>query len=176
MLQNFGAGIAAGFMESLFITPFEVLKTNLQTTKETHLVNVFKNIYKEKGINGLYKGFSPTCFRQSVNQAFNFSIYYKLRKYMVKEDDIKPTLYQIILPSLLSSSIGPIITQPFDIIKTRFQTPSYNYKSVGDAFFRIYKEEGLRAFFKGLGLRIIRVGGGQIIVFSVVEKLTYYLK
>jgi hypothetical protein len=94
IIQNFGAGIAAGFTESLFITPFELVKTNLQTTKNKDASKVIKEIYYQKGINGLYRGFSTTAIRQCTNQAFNFSIYYKLRHAFIAENE-KPSIKKI---------------------------------------------------------------------------------
>ena len=35
-IKNFGAGLTAGFMESLLITPFELVKTNLQTSNNKY--------------------------------------------------------------------------------------------------------------------------------------------
>ena len=48
MYQNFLAGIGAGFVESLFITPFELVKTNLQTTHNKSPMLVVKNLYNNK--------------------------------------------------------------------------------------------------------------------------------
>jgi hypothetical protein len=73
--RNFSAGIVSGFTESMFITPFELIKTNLQTTKNISPLNVAKDIYKTNGIKGLYRGFATTFVRQGINQSFNFSVY-----------------------------------------------------------------------------------------------------
>jgi solute carrier family 25 citrate transporter 1 len=171
-VQNFGAGVVAGISEASFITPFELIKTNLQTTQNKKPVEVIKNLYNANGIKGLYRGFSSTCIRQSTNQAFNFSVYYKLREFFVKENE-KPSMYKIILSSLFSSSIGPILTSPVDTIKTRFMNPHFKYKNVLEAFRDILKNEGFSAFYKGLGFRLMRVSGGQVICFSVVEHLMH---
>ena len=173
VFQNFAAGIGAGFTESLFITPFELIKTNLQTTQNKKATLVIKNLYNEKGISGLYRGFSTTAIRQCTNQAFNFSIYYKLRSSFIKEDE-KPNILKIITSSLFSSSIGPILTSPIDTIKTRFMNPKYKYNSVYGAIKDIFKNEGVNAFYKGIGFRLLRVCGGQAITFCVVENLLYY--
>ena len=98
MKRNFMAGIGAGFTESLFITPFELIKTNLQTTQNKKPITVINNLYKEKGIKGLYRGFSSTAMRQCTNQAFNFSIYYKLREFFTKEGE-KPNIFKIVFSS-----------------------------------------------------------------------------
>lgn len=173
IVQNFAAGIGAGIVESLFITPFELVKTNLQTTQNKSPLEVIKKLYNTNGIRGLYRGYSSTCIRQSTNQAFNFSVYYKLRNFFIKENE-KPNIFKIVFATLLSSSIGPILTSPIDTIKTRFMNPKYNYKSVFEAIKDIIKNEGISSFYKGLGFRLIRVSGGQVITFCVVENLLYY--
>ena len=173
IIRNFGAGICAGFTESLFITPFELIKTNLQTTENKNPVIVTKNLYNNGGIKGLYRGFSTTAIRQSTNQAFNFSIYYKLRSLFIKENE-KPNIIKIVASSLFSSSIGPILTSPIDTIKTRFMNPKYKYTHLLEAFKDVKKEQGIKGFYNGIGFRLLRVCGGQAITFCVVENLLYY--
>ena len=173
MLQNFGAGICAGFVESLFITPFELVKTNLQTTKNKYPISVIKDLYSSNGIKGLYRGFSTTCIRQSTNQAFNFSVYYKLRQLFLEKNK-KPDMIKIAFISLFSSSIGPLLTSPIDTIKTRFMNPKYKYNNIIEAFKDIKKNEGIKGFYNGINFRLVRVCGGQIITFLVVENLLYY--
>ena len=176
MLHNFAAGIGAGFTESLFITPFELVKTNLQTTKNDRPLSVIKNLYQTGGgIKGLYRGFLSTAIRQSTNQAFNFSIYYKLRQFFIKENE-KPSILKIIFSTMISSSIGPILTSPIDTVKTRFMNPKYNYKNIMEAVRDITRNEGILSFYNGIGFRLIRVCGGQMITFCVVENLMYYTK
>lgn len=172
-IRNFYAGSCAGFIESLFITPFELVKTNLQTTKNKRPICVIKNLYNNKGILGLYRGLSTTVIRQCTNQGFNFSIYYKLRKLHVKEGEI-PNILKIITMTLFSSSVGPILTSPIDTIKTRFMNPNYKYNNLIEAFVDIKTREGVKGFYNGIVFRLLRVCGGQAITFCVVENLLYY--
>ena len=174
-IKNFGAGLTAGFMESLLITPFELVKTNLQTSNNKYPLLVVKNIYKQNGISGLYKGFVSTASRQCINQSFNFTVYYKLRNKFIFEKE-KPSILKIAGSALISSSIGPIINNPFDVVKTRYQNPNYNYPSIKYAFNDIIKNEGVGMLWKGIELRLFRVCGGQVITFSVIEYLTYKFK
>ena len=54
--KNFGAGMAAGFVESLFITPFELIKTNLQTRDSiADPISAIRRVRFEKGIKGMYR-------------------------------------------------------------------------------------------------------------------------
>lgn len=173
MLINFRAGLMAGVTESMFITPFELIKTNLQTTQNKKPLLVIKSLYNDKGIKGLYRGFTSTCIRQSINQGFNFSIYYKLKKLFMEKNE-KPNIFKIAFFTLFSSSIGPIITSPIDTVKTRFMNPRYKYKNILEAFGDITKSEGVKGFYNGITFRLMRVCGGQIITFCVIENLMYY--
>ena len=92
------------------------------------------------------------------------------------KDDKKPNILKIAMSSLISSSIGPILNNPFDVIKTRYMNPKYNYKSIISAVNDIVKNDGFKYLFKGLGLRLFRVAGGQVIIFTTVENLMYYTK
>lgn len=170
---NFIAGILSGISESLFITPFELIKTNLQTTDNKSSLKIIYGKYSKDGLRSLYRGFYPTCLRQSINQAFNFSVYYELKQ-LIMSNDTKPNILKIAFASIISSSIGPILNNPFDVIKTRYMNPKYSYKSINCAYTDIVKNEGFAFLFNGLGLRIFRVSLGQAIIFVTVENLLYY--
>jgi solute carrier family 25 (mitochondrial citrate transporter), member 1 len=174
-LRNFCAGGFAGISESTFITPFELIKTNLQTTKQKNPLIAVKNIYNQGGIKNLYRGFGTTCIRQSMNQALNFTVYQEIRKKIIKENE-RPNIFKVMTAGFFSGSLGPILNNPFDVIKTRYMNPKYNkeYDSIVDAGRKIIKYEGISTLYKGLGLRIIRVAGGQGIVFYTVESLMYH--
>lgn len=59
----------------------------------------------------------------------------------------------MIVSGALSGGIAAGITSPLDIVKTRLQVESKftenAYKNAFDAFARIAREEGLRAFVQG---------------------------
>jgi hypothetical protein len=52
--------------------------------------------------------------------------------------------------------------------------PKYNYKNILEAFRDIMQNEGTKAFYKGIDVRLMRVCGGQAVTFCVVENLLYY--
>ena len=173
--KNFRAGVAAGLTESLFITPFELVKTNLQTTNNSKPISVINDIVKKNGFKGLYKGFFSTATRQTINQGFNFSTYYKLKTLFFDKNE-SPNPLKIAMCAMISSSIGPIISNPFDVVKTRYQNPKYNYISIKEAFSDIIYNEGIKKLWNGIYLRLFRVCGGQVITFYVIENLNYYVK
>ena len=174
--KNIAAGVAAGFVESLFITPFELVKTNLQVRDSlSDPLTAVNRIRGQTGNFGLYRGFSTTCFRQCINQGTNFSLYTYLREYTKSDNNKAPSVFKTAGISFVSSSIGPLLNNPFDVAKTRYQNPKYNgvYSSTLNCLTTIYNQEGLGSLYKGIYLRIFRVSGGQIIIFNVIEQLSY---
>lgn len=173
--SNLIAGIGAGIIESTFITPFELIKTNLQTRDSlTDPLKAIKRVTNNNGIFGLYRGYTFTCFRQGINQGSNFTVYMMIRNKIINKDE-KPNLFKVAMAAMISGSVGPILNNPFDVVKTRYMNPTYNntYNGMFDSFRSIVKNEGYATLWKGIGLRIFRVGGGQAVTFSVIEYLTY---
>lgn len=74
---GFGAGLGAGVTEAvLIVTPFEVLKTRLQQQKGLDPaklkyrgpIDAARKIVAEEGVAAMWKGNTPTMFRQGWNQ------------------------------------------------------------------------------------------------------------
>ena len=165
--SNLMAGIGAGVLESLFVSPFELIKTHLQTTRAKNPITVVKSLYQQNGWGGIYRGWTSTVVRQSINQGSNFTVYHELRKRIMKD---RQTNEKIPTPLILaagfcSGSVGPILNNPFDIIKTRYMNPAFRYTSLVEAIKDIIIHDGLQGLYRGLPLRLFRVAGGQALVF-----------
>eukprot|EP00808_Paulinella_micropora_P012864 g77615.t1 len=186
--QNLFCGMAAGTLEALLIvTPFEVIKTRMQSQRNFAKGEVgevkYKNplqtlgrIIQREGPQGLWKGCAPTVFRQATNQASMFTAYTWLRANMWdKPDHLTPL--QSFTTGVLAAVVGPMINGPADVIKTRLMVQTIStvdadqrYKGFVDAYFRIAREEGVAALYKGMFPRLLRLAPGQGITWVVVEK------
>ncbi|KAJ3206902.1 hypothetical protein HDU67_007873 [Dinochytrium kinnereticum] len=185
----FVAGLGAGVTESmLVVTPMDVIKIRLQAQRHSMTdpldVPKYRNaphcayvMIKEEGIASLYKGVALTALRQSTNQAANFTVYQYLKKELhALQPDIGETLpaYQHLLMGFISGACGPLFNAPIDTIKTRIQkNPSTEsgWKRFVNITGGILKNEGWRAFYKGLTPRVLRVAPGQAITFMVYERV-----
>eukprot|EP00268_Persea_americana_P060458 TRINITY_DN7535_c1_g1_i9.p1 TRINITY_DN7535_c1_g1~~TRINITY_DN7535_c1_g1_i9.p1 ORF type:complete len:116 (-),score=14.56 TRINITY_DN7535_c1_g1_i9:209-556(-) len=86
----------------------------------------------------------------------------------------------IILLFRLSMSTGAItgaITTPLDVVKTRLmvQGSANQYKGIFDCVQTVVKEEGPTALLKGIGPRVLWIGIGGSIFFSVLERTKLFL-
>lgn len=194
---TFFAGLAAGVTEAVcVVTPMEVVKIRLQAQHHSLAdpldVPQYRNaphaaftVLKEEGIGAIYRGVSLTALRQGTNQAVNFSAYTEFKQML---QNLQPAYHEKELPSyqtavigLVSGAMGPLSNAPIDTIKTRLQKlpaePGQTALSrIKTITVDMFKQEGSRAFYKGITPRIMRVAPGQAVTFTMYEYLKGWLE
>ena len=186
------AGLAAGVTEAVaVVNPMEVVKIRLQaqhhsladpldTPKYRSAPHALFTVIKEEGFSTLYRGVSLTALRQGTNQAANFTAYTELKaalqRYQPEYNNSQLPSYQTTLIGLISGAVGPFSNAPIDTIKTRLQkTRAEPGQSAVTRILVIgkdmFKQEGARAFYKGITPRVMRVAPGQAVTFTVYEYL-----
>ena len=141
------AGALAGMGQVIVTNPMEIIKIQMQMQHLTklnnkNLINVIRNI----GIKNLYKGASA-CFMRDIPFSL---IYFPLYTFIKSNNPNSFSNY--LLPGMISGAISAYTVTPFDVIKTRLQTKrvdNIKYNGLYDCFIKVYKTEGLSAFFKG---------------------------
>lgn len=189
----FLAGLLAGVTEAvLVVTPMDVVKIRLQAQRHSMAdpldIPKYRNaahcaytVIREEGFGALYRGVGLTSLRQASNQAANFPTYHFLKGYLQRAQDITDLPgYQSAIIGCISGAMGPLVNNPIDIVKTRIQkTPNpeglsgwARFKDVNGS---ILKNEGWRAFYKGVTPRVLRVAPGQAVTFAVYERVSSWL-
>ena len=84
--------------------------------------------------------------------------------------------WQTSIIGLISGAMGPFSNAPIDTIKTRLQkTPAQPGETAVSRIVKIasdmWKQEGVRSFYKGITPRVMRVAPGQAVTFTVYEYL-----
>ncbi|ORX62885.1 mitochondrial carrier [Hesseltinella vesiculosa] len=187
----FMAGLMAGTTEAVMVvSPMDLIKIRLQAQRHSMAdpldIPKYRNaphaaytIIKEEGVRALYKGVTLTALRQATNQAANFTAYQEMKAWARRWQNLEELpSYQHLLLGGISGAMGPLSNAPIDTIKTRIQKSSA--KGSGWERFRmvtseIYYKEGMRAFYKGLTPRVLRVAPGQAVTFMVYEKVKSWI-
>ncbi|XP_066935090.1 mitochondrial glutamate carrier 1-like isoform X1 [Clytia hemisphaerica] len=173
------AGGLAGMCQIFITTPMEFLKIQMQVagrnaeSAQTSAVKVAVNLMRQRGIAGIYKGTGATFIRDVPFSCVYFPLFSYLNSLGYK-DGRKPHPVHSLASGLGSGVFSAVLVTPMDVIKTRLQVlkrmegePSYNGWS--DAVSKIYRNEGLSAFFKGAITRAIVVaplfGIAQMVYF-----------
>ncbi|PSR71714.1 hypothetical protein EW026_g6058 [Hermanssonia centrifuga] len=186
----FLAGLGAGTTEAVVVvTPMEVVKIRLQAQQHSladpleapryrNAGHAVYTIIREEGISTLYRGVSLTALRQATNQGANFTAYQELKKFAHNHQPELTELpsYQHMIIGLISGAMGPFSNAPIDTIKTRLQKATAEpgksaFQRIAAIAQDMWRQEGVKSFYKGITPRVLRVAPGQAIVFAVYERV-----
>lgn len=155
-----------GGISSVILQPLDLLKTRKQQKRNHNQKYHLKNDIKKSNLLDLWKGTFPSFLRTSIGSALYLTSLNSFRHIIFqfennREYNKSSTLPKIsnvgnlISASVARSSVG-FLLMPLTVIKTRFESSLYNYKTLSDAYTDIMRESGVKGFFKGFGSTILR--------------------
>jgi hypothetical protein len=147
--MEFFIGFSSSAVASSITYPVDLVKTQYQRYRlinpNMNTTTIIKNIYKQKGYFGFYRGM---LYHLSTYPIF-WSLFFSSNSYFQNKTNI-------FFGSLLASNISSIIANPLFVIKTRLQTEIMrNQSNVTNLIKNIYIHEGLRGFYKGSMMTIM---------------------
>ena len=178
-LGNMASGGAAGATSLMFVYPLDFARTRLAAdvgkagkTGEREfngLTDCLSKIFKSDGPVGLYRGFGISVVGIIFYRAAYFGMF-DTGKILLFTDFKKTNIFaQWAFAQFVTVSAG-ICSYPLDTVRRRLMMQSGRsdilYKNTFDCFYKILREEGPKAFFKGALSNIIRgTGGALVLVF-----------
>ena len=109
-------------------------------------------MYRALGRRNLGLGLTACCLRDVPFAMFYFPAYAHLKSRLA-DDTGYNSPSSIFLAGALASAPAAVLVTPMDMIKTRIQVVRQpgqtEYHGVMDAASKIYREEGVKAFWKG---------------------------
>ncbi|KAG5550585.1 hypothetical protein RHGRI_015514 [Rhododendron griersonianum] len=174
VFSGFGAGVLEALVVKIRLQQQKGLSPELLKYKGP--IHCARMIIREEGLLGLWAGAAPTVMRNGTNQAAMFTAKNAFDGLLWKKQEgdgkvLQP--WQSMISGFLAGTAGPVFTGPFDVVKTRLMAQSRSpsgelkYKGMIHAIRTIYSEEGLRALWKGLLPRLMRIPPGQAIMWAV---------
>ena len=152
--NDFISGLVGGFISTIIVTPIDRLKINYQNNIS------IKNIK----ITSLYKGFTPTIFRETPG----FGIYFSTYNYLNKNYNSNNYLWNNFIFGSISGLTSWIFIYPSDLIKTKFQS------STNISLINVIKNIGIFNFYRGFSLAIMRampLHGGVFLGYELSKRL-----
>ena len=131
------------------------------------------DLLKTKGILGLYKGTSATMLRDVSFSICYFPLFANLNALGPKRPgSTESVFWWSFISGCAAGSISALFVNPADVVKTRLQlinkgATDQSYNGILDAFTKIFKQEGITAFFKGGLCRMIVIAPLVIILIIV---------
>ncbi|XP_070490006.1 solute carrier family 25 member 3-like [Chironomus tepperi] len=154
-LCGVGGSLSCGATH-LFVVPLDLVKCRLQVNpdKYRNLINGFRVTILEEGVRGLAKGWAPTTWGYSIQGFFRFGLYEAAKVYYAKFlGEEKAYMWRTGLYLAASASgefIADIALAPFEAVKVKMQTSEGYANTMREAVPKMYAEEGINAFYKGL--------------------------
>jgi len=160
----------------LLFQPTEVVKIRFQAAGAKQIYSstraAYATIAKTEGIPGLWRGYSTNIFRLSVVNCTEIVVYDVIKSYVLYKE-----LMQDGVPLHLGSAVGAglvscLITSPIDVVKTRYvNSKAGSYKTPIHCAVQLFKENGPRAFYKGIVPSFLRFGSWAIVFFLSFEQI-----
>ncbi|CAK8672001.1 unnamed protein product [Clavelina lepadiformis] len=136
------------------------------------------HIFKTEGFRGLYRGYLLSLLTYGSNSALYWSFYY-LYSELIEEllPQSKSSLrepFRIVLSGLFSSATAVILTNPFDVVRTRYQLQVKNQGECTSSW-KTYKsliaKEGYWGLSRGLTARITSSSFNSAVIILMYEYL-----
>jgi solute carrier family 25 2-oxodicarboxylate transporter 21 len=176
-------GASAGATESIVVVPFELVKIRLQdkssAARYKGVLDCAVKIVRESGPLGLYQGFESTVWRHIVWNAGYFGCIFQVRSLLPTAETKKGTMVNDLVAGSVGGTVGTLLNTPFDVVKSRIQSTTGAREAlpwVWSGIFKVYREEGVAALYKGLVPKVVRFapgGGIMLVVYSfMIDLLT----
>ncbi|XP_028795246.1 mitochondrial phosphate carrier protein 1, mitochondrial isoform X1 [Neltuma alba] len=146
-----GGMLSAGTTH-LAITPFDVLKVNMQVhpIKYYSISSCFTTILREQGPSALWRGWGGKFFGYGAQGGCRFGLYeyFKGLYSNIMGDCNRSVIYFV--SSASAEVFANIALCPFEAVKVRVQAQPCFAKGLFDGFPKLYASEGTQGFYRGL--------------------------
>jgi solute carrier family 25 glutamate transporter 18/22 len=135
------------------------------------------NLLKTKGILGLYKGTRATMLRDVSFSVCYFPLFANLNSLGPKKHpgSSESVFWWSFISGCTAGAFAALFVNPADVVKTRLQlinkgASDQSYNGIADAFTKIFKQEGITAFFRGGLCRMIVIAP----LFGIAQMVYYF--
>lgn len=170
-LAQFGSGALAGLVNTLVLSPLDVVKTRLQaqgagvlqTTNYRGPIDALRAMLRQEGFQSYYRGLSASLWAFVPNWAIYWYSYESFKRFYTRSGQ-PPSPFVHIISAISAGGVTAVTTAPFWTLKSRLQvdmavsTANRRYRSVPHGFRTIIKEEGISGLYKGLTPTLLGLG------------------
>ena len=172
------SGLIAESVAVFAYVPQEVVAQRLQLApKDVRLFEIIKSIYHEQGIQSFWRG-TMAAYASYLPSSGIWWGSYEAYKHLICKEKSRQNLLGYSVAGVCGGVTTALLTNPIDIIRTRIQTQRGTYGStkILPVIGRLYKNEGILAFSKGLGARISLLVLEGILFADFYEIMMYFSK
>lgn len=157
VIKSFLAGSLSGASSCLLFQPLDLIKTRIQATAVyggNGMISTIYTVVRTDSITGLWKGVTPTISKTVPGVGLYFCSLHSLRSFIFRNSE--PKAWQNILLGFSARTVAGISLLPVTVVKTRYESGQFNYRSISSALVSIWKYEGLKGLFSGCAATVAR--------------------
>ncbi|XP_046432895.1 mitochondrial coenzyme A transporter SLC25A42 [Neodiprion fabricii] len=172
------SGAIAGALAKTTIAPLDRTKINFQISQQPYsakaAVKFLNNSYKNDGLLSLWRGNSATMARIVPYAAIQFTAHEQWKRILGIDSPEKNKTLSFLAGSLAGvTSQG--LTYPLDLARARMAvTQKTEYRTLRQIFSRLYRREGVTAFYRGFTptmLGVIPYAGFSFFTYETLKQL-----
>jgi len=180
-MESFIAGSTSGAISCLLFQPLDLIKTKLQlpvsqsmtetsrrrvvqkavlggreapkhTYSQRSVVSLLNQVVRQDSVLGLWKGLTPSLYRTVPGVGMYFCTLHTMKS-VLKND---PTFYENLMLGFTARACVGTVLLPMTVVKARYESGKYKYKTVSHGLRTIWRAEGARGLFSGCAATILR--------------------
>lgn len=181
------SGVAAGTAATALTYPFDIMRTQFAVQGKTKVYNsmaqFIRQTYQTRGIAGFYAGLGPAIIGITPYVGLNFSLYETLKTLTERFNDPNNPVGAVIRKGALGGIAGgtaKFLLYPLDTVKKRLQAQTLEfsgsalfrrtkYRGMFDCFSTIFREEGVKGFYRGMVPTMAKTVTASTITFMSFE-------
>ncbi|CAF1197973.1 unnamed protein product [Adineta ricciae] len=178
-LRHFFAGVCAGGVGRTCTAPIDRLRTFFQVYGlDSHgrmtIKDTFTLMIREGGVRSLWRGNLMNVIKVSPETGLRLMSYETFKRLLGQTTTHEIDVFQKFLCGSAAGFTASALIYPMKTIKTRLTIRKTNeYRSIVDCILKIYRGEGLRAFYKGLlpsALAILPASGIDLALYETLKR------
>lgn len=188
--SNLLAGALARSFAGLILMPLTVLKVRYESTlyAYTSLAGAARDIFAREGPRGFFAGYGATAIRDAPYAGLYVVFYEQSKKRLSalfppqttaltregggeRKMGLSRAAGINFTSGVVSGVVCSVVSNPFDAVKTRIQLQPGRYRNMVQGARRMVGEEGVRALWDGLALRMSRKAVSSALAWTVYEEL-----
>lgn len=181
LAANMAAGAFAGIAEHSVMYPIDLLKTRMQVVNPTPAAiytgigNAISTISRVEGYMSLWRGLSSVVVGAGPAHAVYFATYEVVKQAMGGNASGHHPVAAA-SSGACATIASDAFMNPFDVIKQRMQMHGSTYTSLIDCATKVFRSEGLRAFYVSYPTTLTMTVPFTALQFTAYESLTKYMQ
>lgn len=158
-LQALTVGATARSVAACTFLPMTVVKTRFESGhfQYNSVLQALRYIGVTEGTKGLFSGLSATLARDAPFSALYLLFYTQSKQAVIRMTGEEPPPAMYNFPcGVVSGVMASVITQPFDVIKTRMQVKPQTYRTLRETLIVTIRQSGLKGLLTGFVPRATR--------------------